>query len=86
MKRPPASLKVPLSHNEESSEEDDDEHEHKQQVAPVKRHSGTIGNSKFQCGSKGALPSPLGSAHSFDLQVMKRVTQFLMSYQRNDNE
>lgn len=41
----------------------------KQQIAVLKRHSGTIGNTKFQFGSKGALPSPLGSAHSFDLQV-----------------
>lgn len=32
------------------------------------RNSGQLMHSKFH-GSKGALPSPLGSAHSFDLQV-----------------
>lgn len=32
------------------------------------RNSGQLAQSKYY-GSKGALPSPLGSANSFDLQV-----------------
>jgi hypothetical protein len=44
-----------------SSDEDDDE-QPKQQVG-TKRNS----NTKFPYGT--ALPSPLGSAHSFDIQV-----------------
>lgn len=42
----------------------------KQQVVGPKKNSVTLLNSaKIHRGSKGALPSPLGSASSFDLQV-----------------
>jgi hypothetical protein len=81
MKRPPIRIETAAAaHAGDGSSEDDDDagerkvksEREKQQVAVVgggKRHSGTIGSSRFQFGSKGALPSPLGSAHSFDMQV-----------------
>ncbi|KAG5683657.1 hypothetical protein PVAND_012925 [Polypedilum vanderplanki] len=73
MKRPPIHVDTTSHADDSSDDEEDKKHKsenEKQQVATVgKRHSGTIGNSKLQFGSKGALPSPLGSAHSFDLQV-----------------
>lgn len=47
----------------------------KQQVVGGKRNSGTL-NMKYH-GSKGPLPSPLGSAHSFDLQVREKLTKNL---------
>lgn len=71
MKRPTVQIINEMVASEEVSSEEDEEgsRNEKQQVISAKRHSGTIGNTKFQYGSKGAIPSPLGSAHSFDLQV-----------------
>ena len=74
MKRPPVQMILNDTTSADASSDDEDEKDkresEKQQVVVVaKRHSGTMGNSKFQYGSKGALPSPLGSAHSFDLHV-----------------
>jgi hypothetical protein len=54
-----------------SSDEEETENakpEQKQQVAGSKKQSIQFNNVKYQ-SSKGPLPSPLGSAHSFDLQV-----------------
>lgn len=75
MKRPPVQiLNETITSADASSDEEDEKNDKresdKQQVAVGKRHSGTMGNSRFNYGSKGALPSPLGSAHSFDLQVI----------------
>lgn len=73
MKRPPIQMILNDPTSADGSSDDEDEKDkresEKQQVVVAKRHSGTMGNSKFQYGSKGALPSPLGSAKSFDLQV-----------------
>lgn len=38
-------------------------------VEAKKKYSGSLINTNFHQGSKGAIPSPLGSAKSFDLQV-----------------
>lgn len=69
MKRPPVQIVNETITSADASSDDDDEKGEsvKQQVVDGKRH--TTANSKFQYSSKGALPSPLGSAHSFDLQV-----------------
>lgn len=71
MKRPPIVNEIAPSVDEMSSDDDDEDGaDEKQQVAVVKRNSGTImNNSKFHHGSKGTLPSPLGSVNSFDQQV-----------------
>ncbi|CAH1718054.1 unnamed protein product [Chironomus riparius] len=73
MKRPQVQMILNDTASADASSDDEDEKDkiesEKQQVVVAKRHSGTMGNSKFQFGSKGALPSPLGSAHSFDLHV-----------------
>jgi hypothetical protein len=73
MKRPPVPIVNETAASADSSDEDEEQKKNteseRQQVVGAKRHSGTLGNTKFQFGSKGALPSPLGSAHSFDLQV-----------------
>lgn len=83
MKRPPINIEIAATDDVSSDDDDDDkfgggggerklESENEKQPVAIsgqKRHSGTIGNAKFQFGSKGALPSPLGSAHSFDLHV-----------------
>jgi len=74
MKRPPVQMILNDTTSADASSDDDEDEKdkresEKQQVVVVKRHSGTMGNSKFQFGSKGALPSPIGSAHSFDLHV-----------------
>jgi hypothetical protein len=67
MKRPPVPTVNAIAASADVSS--DEEEVEKQQVGG-KRHSGTaVNNLKHRHGSKGALPSPLGSAHSFDMQV-----------------
>jgi hypothetical protein len=74
----------------ELSSDDDDELEVEKK--PTNKHlhshrnSGQLMHSKFH-GSKGALPSPLGSAHSFDMQVSffwitfsVKIVSFLLIY------
>lgn len=70
MKRPPVPTvnAIAASADVSSDEEEIEKFEEKQQVGG-KRNSGTVNNLKNRHGSKGALPSPIGSAHSFDMQV-----------------
>lgn len=70
MKRPPVPTvnAIAASADVSSDDEEMEKCEEKQQVGG-KRPSGTMNNLKHQRGSKGALPSPLGSANSFDMQV-----------------
>ena len=67
-KRQPVPIVSKTAASVDASSDDEDVVEEKQQV-PAKKHSVTLHSTKFHHGSKGALPSPLGSAHSFDLQV-----------------
>lgn len=73
MKRPPVPPFIvnatAASADVSSDEDEEDERHEKQQVVGSKKHSVTLNNTKFHHGSKGAIPSPIGSAHSFDLQV-----------------
>ncbi|XP_055586787.1 protein retinal degeneration B isoform X2 [Uranotaenia lowii] len=70
--QPPPKVKkhppVPKSDSseEESSEEEDDANFHSQRSNHLTSSSNKL---PHLAGSKGQLPSPLGSAHSFDLQV-----------------
>jgi membrane-associated phosphatidylinositol transfer protein len=78
-----SSLQVPVLKQqapsiEESSDEDDDVSTNslavensQSNMTKSKNRNDTVqlGNKKSVYGSKGALPSPVGSAHSFDLQV-----------------
>lgn len=68
--RPPVPTVNAIAASADVSSDDDDivKSEEKQQVG-AKRYSGTVNNLKHRHGSKGALPSPLGSANSFDMQV-----------------
>ena len=70
MKRPPVPIvNATAASADVSSDEDEVVNEEKQQVVSAKKHSVTLNNKLFHHGSKGAIPSPIGSAHSFDLQV-----------------
>jgi hypothetical protein len=81
MKRPPVPTVNAIAASADVSS--DDEEVEKQQVGG-KRHSGTaVNNLKHRHGSKGALPSPLGSAHSFDMQVGLQSSFRMSSIQRN---
>lgn len=78
IKRPQVNTIAPSA--DVSSDEEDDELGNQQVVAAIandggKRQGvGMINNSRqHPRGSKGALPSPLGSASSFDVQVSERV-------------
>lgn len=74
MKRPQIPIVNAIAASADVSSDEDDEivvKSERQQVVGGKRHSGTVNNLKHHRGSKGASPSPLGSAHSFDLQVRK---------------
>ena len=79
MKRPPVPTvnAIAASADVSSDEEENVMVEEKQQVGG-KRQSGTVNNLKHHHSSKGPLPSPIGSAHSFDLQV-----RFFNSITRN---
>lgn len=70
MKRPPVPTvnAIAASVDVSSDEDEVEKYEEKQQVVGGKRQSGTVNNLKNN-HSKGPLPSPLGSAHSFDMQV-----------------
>lgn len=68
MKRPQVPIVNAIAASVDVSS-DEDEVVEKQQVASGKRNSGSA-NSRLH-GSKGPLPSPLGSANSFDMQVRK---------------
>ena len=70
MKRPPVPTvnAIAASADVSSDEEENVMVEEKQQVGGW-RQSGTVNNKKHHHTSKGPLPSPIGSAHSFDLQV-----------------
>ncbi|XP_055846673.1 protein retinal degeneration B isoform X2 [Episyrphus balteatus] len=65
---PPPIVKESPPSAEASSEEDEDEEE---EAAENSSHSLQLSKSKYS--SKGALHSPVGSAHSFDLQHAKAV-------------
>jgi membrane-associated phosphatidylinositol transfer protein len=67
MKRPqiPTLSATAASADASSDEEEDPKPTERQQVA-AKKNSIQMNNVKNQ---KGPLPSPLGSAHSFDMQV-----------------
>lgn len=70
MKRPPVPIvNATAASADVSSDEDEVVKDEKQQVVGDKKHSVTSNNKLFHHGSKGAIPSPLGSAKSFDLQV-----------------
>ena len=75
MKRPsvpiniPTVRKVPASMDASSDEEDDVKKLKDKVVSHRPRNAAQLGDAKHYFGSKGALPSPLGSAHSFDMQV-----------------
>jgi hypothetical protein len=72
-----SSLQVPMLKQQppsldESSDEDDDDEEKDEDTSSqtVDNSQATLGATKKNVyGSKGALHSPIGSAHSFDLQV-----------------
>lgn len=69
MKRPPVpTFNATAASANASSDEDEEVNDEKQQVGSKQKQSITLNNTKFR-GSKGALPSPLGSAQSFDLHV-----------------
>jgi len=67
---PPIVTKEPPS-PEESSEEEE--------VTDSRSRSQSIQIHKAKFGSKGALHSPVGSAHSFDLQVSSTFHQLFSS-------
>lgn len=72
MKRPPVPpfiVNATAASADASSDEEENERQEQQLVVGAKKHSVTLNNTKFHHGSKGAIPSPIGSAHSFDLQV-----------------
>lgn len=70
MKRPSVPIvNATAASADASSDEEEVVNEEKQQVVGGKKHSVTLNNKLFHHGSKGAIPSPLGSAQSFDLQV-----------------
>lgn len=79
MKRPPVpTVNAIAASLDGSSDEDEIENkksENQQVSVGGKRNSGTA-TIKFQ-GSKGPLPSPIGSASSFDLQVSTIKCQLL---------
>lgn len=78
---PPKVKKTPVavdsSDEEEEEDEDDDDEEEDDAEGRTNRNSQQCSNHltsgqatvKHLAGSKGQLHSPLGSAHSFDLQV-----------------
>lgn len=63
--QPPKVQKHPVA---DSSEEDDEEETHEPDANHQNLHNNYL-TSVAKLGSKGQLHSPLGSAHSFDLQV-----------------
>lgn len=67
-KRQPVPIVSETAASVDVSSDEDEIVRDKQQVSG-KKNSSTLSNTKFHHGSKGALPSPLGSAQSFDLQV-----------------
>ncbi|XP_055846678.1 protein retinal degeneration B isoform X7 [Episyrphus balteatus] len=67
---PPPIVKESPPSAEASSEEDEDEEE---EAAENSSHSLQLSKSKYS--SKGALHSPVGSAHSFDLQQHAKAVQ-----------
>lgn len=75
LKRLPSNV-IPKVHEqapsvELSSDEDDAvvlKANNSRQISANHRNSGQTAQAKYY-GSKGGIPSPLGSAHSFDLQV-----------------
>lgn len=69
MKRPPVpTFNATAASVNASSDEDEDVNEEKQHVGSKQKQNNTLNKTKFR-ESKGALPSPLGSAQSFDLHV-----------------
>lgn len=83
LKRLPSKPIPKVNEQAPSIEISSDEEEGDVVKAPVNKHvssnhrnSGQLAQSKYY-GSKGALPSPLGSAQSFDLQVRK---DFLLNF------
>lgn len=73
MKRPPVPTVNAIAASADVSSDEEEvvgirKADERQQVVGGKRASGTL-NAKYHHGSKGALPSPIGSASSFDLQV-----------------
>lgn len=69
-KRQPIPMVNETAASVDVSSDEEEIGKEKQQVVGSKKNSVTLLNSvKTHRGSKGALPSPLGSASSFDLQV-----------------
>lgn len=76
----PTVRQVPAS-MDASSDEDDGTKVKDKGMKPKSRNIAQLGDAKHYFGSRGALPSPLGSAHSFDMQVLI----FLMTLSQHTN-
>jgi hypothetical protein len=83
MKRIPAPISTvatETSSNVCASSDDDDEEDEKNRAKQQVAHGGGKRNSNTKFPYPTALPSPHGSAHSFDIQVRERFYQLFMKH------
>lgn len=73
MKRPSVPINIPtvrqVPASMDASSDEDDGTKVDKALKRKLRNIAQLGDDKHYFGSRGALPSPLGSAHSFDMQV-----------------